>query len=109
MTKKKEKDEEPSETTDAHSDKPEPDDTDLAKTLTKEEARKFYEEKGIDLSPDVPIHPQHIPEFEKSISDRMTSVFGSKVIVDYVSTNRDRVSSKKADIFDVDYIIRDII
>jgi len=107
MTKKKEKDEEPSETTDAHSGKPEPEDTDLAKTLTKEEARKFYEEKGIDLSPDVPIHPQPIPEFEKSISDRMTSVFGSKVTVDYVRPKRVRVSTKKEDILDVAYFIRD--
>ena len=107
MTKKKEKDEEPSETTDAHSDKPEPDDTDLAKTLTKEEARKFYEEKGIDLSPDVPIHPQPIPEFEKSISDKIASIFGSKVTVDYVRPKRVRVSTKKEDILDVAYFIRD--
>ena len=107
MTKKKEKDEEPSETTDAHSDKPEPADTDLAKTLTKEEARKFYEEKGIDLSPDVPIHPQPIPEFEKSISDKIASIFGSKVTVDYVRPKRVRVSTKKEDILDVAYFIRD--
>ncbi|TLX93169.1 MAG: NADH-quinone oxidoreductase subunit C [Thaumarchaeota archaeon] len=107
MTKKKEKDEESSETTDAHSDKPEPADTDLAKTLTKEEARKFYEEKGIDLSPDVPIHPQPIPEFEKSISDKIASIFGSKVTVDYVRPKRVRVSTKKEDILAVAYFIRD--
>ena len=69
MVKKKEKDKEPSETTDVHSDKPEPTDTDLANTLTKEELRKFYEEKGIDLSLDIPIHPKPIPQFEKSVSD----------------------------------------
>ena len=107
MTKKKEKDDEPSETTDAHSGKPESQDTDLSKTLTKEELRKFYEEKGIDLSPDVPIHPKPIPEFEKSLSDKIASKFGSKVNVDYVRPSRIRVSTKREDILDVAYFIRD--
>ncbi|TLX93858.1 MAG: NADH-quinone oxidoreductase subunit C [Thaumarchaeota archaeon] len=107
MTKKKEKDGEPSETTDVLSDKPESQDTDLSNTLTKDELRKFYEEKGIDLSPDVPIHPKPIPEFEKSLSDKITSKFGSKVNVDYVRPNRIRVSTKREDILDVAYFIRD--
>src|SRR5437660_5130501 len=105
MVKKKEKDKEPSETTDVHSDKPEPTDTDLANTLTKEELRKFYEEKGIDLSLDIPIHPKPIPQFEKSVSDKIASKFGSKVNVDYVRPNRIRISTKREDILDVAYFI----
>ena len=107
MVKKKEKDKEPSDTTDARSDKPEPTNTDLDNTLTKEELRKFYEEKGIDLSLDVPIHPKPIPQFEKSISDKISSKFGSNVNVDYVRPNRIRMSTKREDILDVAYFIRD--
>jgi len=107
MTKKKEKDKEPSETTDAHPDKPESKDTDLDNSSTKDELRKFYEEKGIDLSPDVPIHPKPIPQFEKSISDEIASKFGSKVNVDYVRPNRIRVSTKREDILDVACFVRD--
>ncbi len=81
--------------------------SDVSKSLTKEEAKKYYEEKGIDLSPDVPIHPKPIPEFEKSMADKVASKFGSKVTVDYVIPNRIRVSTKREDILDVAYFVRD--
>ena len=41
--------------------------SDASSSLTKDEAKKFYGEKGIDLSPDVPVHPKPIPDFEKSL------------------------------------------
>src|SRR2546423_12473937 len=75
--------------------------------LTKEEAKKYYEEKGIDLSHDVPIRTQPIPPFEKSMADKIISKFGQKVVVDYVRQNRIRVNTKREDILDVAYFIRD--
>ena len=78
-----------------------------SKSLSKEDAKKFYEEKGIDLSPDAPVKPRPIPPFEKSISDKIASKFGSKVIADYVRENRIRISTKKEDILDVAHFIRD--
>ncbi len=107
MVKKKEKDKEPSETTGVPSDASGSTETSLDNSQTKEELRKFYEDKGIDLSPDLPIHPRPIPQFEKSISDKVSSKFGSKVNVDYVRPNRIRLSTKREDILDVAYFIRD--
>ena len=76
-------------------------------TLTKDEAKKFYEEKGIDLSHDVPIRPQPIPPFEKSLADKIVSKFGQKAIINYVRPNRIRVNTKREDILDVAFFIRD--
>ena len=83
----------------------EPDDN--STKLTKEEARKFYEEKGIDLSHDVPIRVIPIPPFEKSIADKIISKFGEKAVINYVRPNRIRVNTKREDIVDVAYFIRD--
>lgn len=106
MTSEDEKDGQPSENADAHSE-PQGTPSDLSKSLTKEEARKYYEEKGIDLSPDVLIHPKPIPQFEKSISDKISLKFGSKVNIDYVRSNRIKLSTKREDILDVAYFVRD--
>jgi len=106
MTSENEKDGQPSESVDAHSE-PKGTPFDLSKSLTKDEARKYYEEKGIDLSPDVPIHPKPIPQFEKSISDKIALKFGSKVNIDHVRPNRIKLSTKKEDILDVAYFVRD--
>jgi NADH-quinone oxidoreductase subunit C len=103
MTSEDGKDEQPNENVDEHSETQ----ADISKSLTKEEAKKYYEEKGIDLSPDVPIHPKPMPEFEKSMSDKVASKFGSKVNIDYVIPNRIRVATKREDILDVAYFIRD--
>lgn len=103
MTSEDDKDGQPSESVDEHSETQ----SDVSKSLTKEEAKKYYEEKGIDLSPDVPIHPKPIPEFEKSMSDKVASKFGSKVNMDYVIPNRIRLTTKREDILDVAYFIRD--
>jgi len=75
--------------------------------LTKEEAKKFYEEKGIDLSHDVPIRPQPIPPFEKSMADKIVSKFGQKVVINYVRPNRIRINTKREDILEVAHFIRD--
>ena len=75
--------------------------------LTKEEAKKFYEEKGIDLSHDVPIRPQPIPPFEKSMADKIVSKFGQRAVINYVRPNRIRVAAKREDILDVAFFIRD--
>ncbi|SRR5579885_352538 len=99
MSSANDKDGEPSETSTGPSEGTRP--------LSKEEARKFYEEKGIDFSPDAPVKPRPIPQFEKSISDKIASKFGSKVTVDYVRANRMRISTKKEDILDVAHFIRD--
>jgi NADH-quinone oxidoreductase subunit C len=98
MSSENDKDEQPSGTTESSED---------TKSLSKDDAKKFYEEKGIDFSPDAPIHPKSIPQFEKSISDKITSKFSSKVIVDYVRDGRIRISTKKEDILDVAHFIRD--
>lgn len=99
MSSEDEKDMQPSETLSKSSE----DD----KQLSKDETKKLYEEKGIDFSPDAPVKPKPIPQFEKSISDKIASKFGSKITVDHVRTNRVRVSTKKEDIVDVAYFIRD--
>lgn len=75
--------------------------------LSKDDAKKYYEEKGIDLSPDVPTKPKPIPQFEKSLSDKISSKFGDKVHVDYVRADRIRVATKREDIVDVAKYIRD--
>src|SRR5581483_10573179 len=49
--------------------------------LSKDDAKKYYEEKGIDLSPDVPTKPKPIPQFEKSMADKISSKFADKVHV----------------------------
>ena len=99
MTSENEKDGEHNENVDAESD--------LSNSLTKEEAKKFYGEKGIDLSPEVPVQPKPIPDFEKSLSDKVASKFGSKVNIDYVRANRIRLTTKRDDILDVAYFVRD--
>lgn len=75
--------------------------------LSKDDAKKYYEEKGIDLSPDVPTKPKPIPQFEKSISDKISSKFGDKVHVDYVRADRIRVATNRENIVDVAKYIRD--
>ncbi len=98
MSSEKDKEGQPSETKAGSED---------TKSLSKEDAKKFYEEKGIDLSPDAPVKPRPIPPFEKSISDKIASKFGSKVTLDHVRENRIRVSTKKEDILDIAQFIRD--
>jgi len=99
MTSENEKDGESSDNLDAESNP--------SNSLAKEEATKYYGEKGIDLSPDVPVHPKPIPDFEKSLSDKIASKFGSKVSIDYVRPNRIRLTTKRDDILDVAYFARD--
>ena len=41
------------------------------------------------------------------MADQIVSKFGQKVVIDYVRTNRIRVNTKKEDILDVAYFIRD--
>lgn len=110
MKSKKKDDIESSETdvdaTKLDTDQNDESDTD-ATTLTKEEAKKFYEEKGIDLSHDVPIRPQPIPPFEKSMADKIVSKFGQKAVINYVRPNRIRVNAKREDILEVAHFIRD--
>lgn len=110
MKSKKKDDIESSETdvdaTKLDTDQNDESDTDTT-TLTKEEAKKFYEEKGIDLSHDVPIRPQPIPPFEKSMADKIVSKFGQKAVINYVRPNRIRVSTKREDIIEVAHFIRD--
>lgn len=76
-------------------------------SMSKDEAKKFYEEKGLDLSPDVPVKPKPIPAFEKSLADKVSSKFGDKISVDYVRTDRIRVTTKRENIVDVAKFIRD--
>jgi len=66
------------EVTKSRNDKNKEESTDISTKLTKEEAKKFYEEIGIDLSHDVPISPIPIPPFEKSMADKIVSKFGQK-------------------------------
>ena len=106
MTSENEKDEQPSDNVNAQSESQD-DPSDESNSLTKDEAKKYYGEKGIDLSPDVPVHPQPIPEFEKSLSDKIASKFGSKVNIDYVRPDRIRLTTKRNDILDVAYFVRD--
>jgi NADH:ubiquinone oxidoreductase subunit C len=106
MTSENEKDEQPSDNLNAQS-KPQDDPSDESNSLTKDEAKKYYGEKGIDLSPDVPVHPKPIPEFEKSLSDKLVSKFGSKINIDYVRPDRIRLTTKRNDILDVAYFVRD--
>jgi NADH-quinone oxidoreductase subunit C len=76
-------------------------------TMSKDEAKKFYEEKGLDLSPDVPVKPKPIPEFEKSLADKISSKFNDKINVDYIRSDRIRVSTKRENIVEVAKFIRD--
>jgi len=76
-------------------------------SMSKDEAKKFYEEKGLDLSPDVPVKPKQIPAFEKSLADKVSSKFGDKITVDYVRADRIRVTAKRENIVDVAKFIRD--
>lgn len=75
--------------------------------MTKDEAKKFYEEKGLDLSPDVPVVSKPIPAFEKSIADKISTKFGNNIHLDYVRNDRIRVSTKREDIVEVAKFIRD--
>ena len=75
--------------------------------MSKDEAKKFYEEKGLDLSPDVPVKPKPIPAFEKSLADKISSKFADKIHVDYVRSDRIRITTKREDIVDVAKFIRD--
>ena len=76
-------------------------------SMSKDEAKKFYEEKGLDLSPDVPVKPKPIPAFEKSLADKISSKFSDKIHVDYVRADRIRITAKREDIVDVAKFIRD--
>ena len=76
-------------------------------TMSKEDAKKFYESKGLDLSPDVPTRPKPIPTFEKSLADKISSKFGDKINVDYVRADRIRVTTTREDIVNVAKFIRD--
>jgi NADH-quinone oxidoreductase subunit C len=76
-------------------------------TMSKDEAKKFYEAKGLDLSPDVPVKPKPIPAFEKSLADKISSRFADKINVDYIRSDRIRVTTKREDIVDVAKFIRD--
>jgi NADH-quinone oxidoreductase subunit C len=75
--------------------------------MSKDEAKKFYEDKGLDLSPDVPVNPKPIPAFEKSLADKISSKFTDKINVDYVRSDRIRVTAKRENIVDVAKFIRD--
>jgi len=83
------------------------DDASRPDSMSKEEAIKFYETKGLDLSPDVPTKPKPIPEFEKSLADKISSKFGDKIHVDYIRSDRIRVTTKRENIVDVAKFIRD--
>jgi NADH:ubiquinone oxidoreductase subunit C len=98
------KDVEVKDTAEKHSDNSENTKPD---SMSKDEAKKFYEEKGLDLSPDVPVKPKPIPAFEKSLADKILSKFGDKIHVDYVRSDRIRVTTKREDIVDVAKFIRD--
>jgi NADH-quinone oxidoreductase subunit C len=102
----KESDETNVETTELENDQNNAPDDDPTQ-LSKEDAKKFYEEKGIDLSHDVPIRPQPVPPFEKSMADKIVSKFGQKAIINYIRPNRIRVDTKREDILDVAHFIRD--
>lgn len=83
------------------------DDTSRPDSMSKDEAIKFYETKGLDLSPDVPVKPKPIPEFEKSLVDKISSKFGDVIHVDYIRSDRIRVTTKRENIVDVAKFIRD--
>jgi NADH:ubiquinone oxidoreductase subunit C len=101
MSSEDEKDVEAKDTTEENSSSSNPD------TMSKEDAKKFYESKGLDLSPDVPTKPKPIPQFEKSLADKISSKFSDKIHVDYVRADRIRVTTKREDIVDVAKFIRD--
>lgn len=82
-------------------------DSSSTNVMSKDEAKKFYEEKGLDLSPDVPVNPKPIPAFEKSLADKISSKFTDKITVDYVRSDRIRVTAKRENIVDVAKFIRD--
>lgn len=111
MRSKKKEDVESSEsddkTTELGNEENQEESKDVSIKLTKEDAKKFYEEKGIDLSHDVPIQSISIPPFEKSMADKIASKFGQNAVIDYVRPNRIRVNTKREDILDVAYFIRD--
>ncbi|CUR52590.1 NADH-ubiquinone oxidoreductase subunit C [Nitrosotalea devaniterrae] len=98
------KDVEVKDTAEKHSDNSENTKPD---SMSKDEAKKFYEEKGLDLSPDVPVKPKPIPAFEKSLADKISSKFGDKARIDYVRPDRIRVTTKREDIVEVAKFIRD--
>ena len=47
------------------------------------------------------------PKFEKSITEKIVSKFGSKTVIGYIKPNRIRINTKKEDILDVARYIRD--
>ena len=104
MSSGNEKDVEVKDTEEEHSDNS---NSSRSDSMSKDEAKKFYEEKGLDLSPDVPVKPKPIPAFEKSLADKISSKFADKVHVDYVRADRIRVTAKREDIVDVAKFIRD--
>ncbi len=83
------------------------DDTSRPDSMSKDEAIKFYETKGLDLSPDVPIKSKPIPEFEKSMADKISSKFGDAIHVDYIRSDRIRITTKRENIVNVAKFIRD--
>ena len=48
-----------------------------------------------------------VPAFEKSLADKISSKFGEKIHVDYVRSDRIRVTTKREDIVNVAKFIRD--
>jgi NADH-quinone oxidoreductase subunit C len=104
MSSGTDKDVEAKDTAEKHTDS---ENTAKPESMSKDEAKKFYEEKGLDLSPDVPVKPKPIPEFEKSLTDKISSKFGDKARIDYVRSDRIRVTTKREDIVDIAKFIRD--
>ena len=47
------------------------------------------------------------PQFEKSLTEKITSKFGTKTTIGFIKPNRIRINTKKEDILDVATFIRD--
>ena len=54
-----------------------------------------------------PVEKKSLPQFEKEISDKIVSKFGTKAEIAFVKPNRFRINVKKEDIVDVATYIRD--
>ena len=50
---------------------------------------------------------KELPQFEKSLADKLESKFNSKATIEFVKVNRIRVKVKKEDVLDVARFIRD--
>lgn len=51
--------------------------------------------------------PKELPQFEKSIADKLEGKFSAKAAIEFVKVNRIRVKVKKEDVLDVARFIRD--